>query len=190
MKKIILTIILCSILLLGITGCEKIKPKENKDNNEQIKEKFSFGHILDDGRVFFTTFSVPYGKDSYLSEALVNKELSIDEFFKNLNYLEGIKDGDSKLYVYNPMRRIFGNEQFYVISCDSMDGIKDIYVAKNLGTLNNVCSININNLEGISMTIKEGTLTNTGATVILQNSSDKNISYGNPYYIEKKVGSI
>ena len=36
------------------------------------------------------------------------------------------------------------------------------------------------------MTIKEGTLTNKSATLVLTNHSDKNFQYGNPYEIEIK----
>ena len=36
------------------------------------------------------------------------------------------------------------------------------------------------------MTIKEGTLTNKSATLILTNNSDKNFQYGTPYEIEIK----
>ena len=36
------------------------------------------------------------------------------------------------------------------------------------------------------MTIKEGTLTNKSATLVLTNNSDKNFQYGNPYEIEIK----
>lgn len=38
----------------------------------------------------------------------------------------------------------------------------------------------------VIMTIKEGTLTNKGATLILTNNSDKNLQYRNPYEIEIK----
>ena len=36
------------------------------------------------------------------------------------------------------------------------------------------------------MTIKEGTLTNKSATLVLTNNSDKNFQYGNTYEIEIK----
>jgi hypothetical protein len=36
------------------------------------------------------------------------------------------------------------------------------------------------------MTIKEGTLTNKSATLVLTNNNDKNFQYGNPYEIEIK----
>lgn len=38
----------------------------------------------------------------------------------------------------------------------------------------------------VSLYIKEGTLTNTGATLVLTNNSDKDFQYGNPYEIEIK----
>ena len=38
----------------------------------------------------------------------------------------------------------------------------------------------------VTMTIKDGTLTNSGATLILTNNSDKNFQYGTPYEIEIK----
>lgn len=41
-------------------------------------------------------------------------------------------------------------------------------------------------IEGVSIIIKEGTLTNKGATFILKNDSDIDIIYGNPYSIEVK----
>lgn len=38
----------------------------------------------------------------------------------------------------------------------------------------------------VSLYIKENTLTNSGATLILQNNSDVEVQYGNPYEIEIK----
>lgn len=38
----------------------------------------------------------------------------------------------------------------------------------------------------VSMSIKDGTLKNTGATLILTNNSDKEFQYGNPYKMEIK----
>lgn len=40
----------------------------------------------------------------------------------------------------------------------------------------------------VSISIKEGTLTNTGATLILTNNSDKEFQYGDSYEIEIKKG--
>ncbi len=40
--------------------------------------------------------------------------------------------------------------------------------------------------KGISLSIKENTLKNTGATLVLKNDSDVDVIYGNPYEIEIK----
>ena len=45
----------------------------------------------------------------------------------------------------------------------------------------------VNNLEGITMHIKEGTVSSTGMTVVLENKTDKHISYGDPYTLEKNM---
>ena len=43
--------------------------------------------------------------------------------------------------------------------------------------------------EDVSLTIKDGTLKNTGATLILKNNSNKNFQYGNPYRKVNQVNS-
>lgn len=40
--------------------------------------------------------------------------------------------------------------------------------------------------KGVSLTVKEKTLTETGATLILKNDSDVDVQYGNPYEMEIK----
>ena len=40
--------------------------------------------------------------------------------------------------------------------------------------------------KGVSLTVKENTLTETGATLILKNDSDVDVQYGNPYEMEIK----
>lgn len=56
---------------------------------------------------------------------------------------------------------------------------------------NDVNSDDKSNIEAvknnISLSLKEGTLKNAGATFILKNNSDVNIIYGNPYWIEKET---
>lgn len=60
--------------------------------------------------------------------------------------------------------------------------------SKNEFDIGNKSDIKVSQNDVI-MTIKDGTLTNTGATLILTNNSDKNFQYGNPYEIEiKKEG--
>ena len=56
---------------------------------------------------------------------------------------------------------------------------------KNEFDIGNKSDIKISQNDGIT-TIKEGTLTNKSATLVLINYSDKNFQYGSPYEIEIK----
>ena len=56
---------------------------------------------------------------------------------------------------------------------------------KNKFDIGNKSNIKISQND-VTMTIKEGTLTNRSATIVLTNNSDKNFQYGNPYEIEIK----
>lgn len=56
---------------------------------------------------------------------------------------------------------------------------------KNKFDIGNKSNIKISQNDVI-MTIKEGTLTNKSATIVLTNNSEKNFQYGNPYEIEIK----
>jgi hypothetical protein len=47
----------------------------------------------------------------------------------------------------------------------------------------------LNNAKGVSMTIKEGTLTDTGATIIIKDISNKNNTFGEEYRIDKYVNN-
>lgn len=191
MKNKIVNLILCGILIFSISGCNS---KENKETDEPSnKELFLIGNTLDDGRIISFTFDVPYLKnnnESYVSEALINNEITIDEFIKELNYVESIKDGGSKLYQYNKNKKLFGTENFYVMVCNSLDNVKDIFVAKNKDILHNICTLKIDDLKGVSMAIKENTLTNTGATVIITDTSNRDNIYGSSYKIEKKENGV
>ena len=57
------------------------------------------------------------------------------------------------------------------------------YVKKNGGTCEMIRDKDLSDI--VNMEIKEGTLTNTGATIIITENIDYNISYGEPYWIEK-----
>ena len=43
----------------------------------------------------------------------------------------------------------------------------------------------VNNLEGVTMRVKEGTMSSTGMTVVFENKTVKDITYGDPYTLEK-----
>lgn len=64
-------------------------------------------------------------------------------------------------------------------------GITGCRSHKNEFDIGNKSNIEISQND-VSMSIKDGTLTNTGATLVLTNNSNKNFQYGNPYEIEIK----
>ncbi|MBM7577835.1 immunoglobulin-like domain-containing protein [Jeotgalibacillus terrae] len=45
----------------------------------------------------------------------------------------------------------------------------------------------VNTFEGVSMKMKEGSVSSKGATVVIKNDSDREVMYGNAYILEKKV---
>lgn len=57
-----------------------------------------------------------------------------------------------------------------------------IYVNKDIGD-----DVELNELDHVSMSIKKGTLTATGATIIIHDLSGRKYVYGSPFTIEKKV---
>lgn len=56
---------------------------------------------------------------------------------------------------------------------------------KNEFDIGNKSDIEISQID-VSLSIKEGTLKNTGAALVITNNSDKDLEYGNPYEIEIK----
>ena len=57
------------------------------------------------------------------------------------------------------------------------------YVKKNNGTCEIIEDKNLNDI--VDMTVKEGTLTKSGATVVIKETKDYDITYGYPFWIEK-----
>lgn len=180
MKKTILTIGLCGVLMVALTGCGKVKEEHPK------KEDFMVGYTLDDGRHMSFALNVDY-KDTTLGDAVFKGDLSIARVIEELEFIGEYKDGGSRLYKYNKdYKKIFGDESFYMMVCNSTDGIKDIFVAKNRENLEDKCMLKFDDLEGVSMIIKKGTLTKSGATVIITDNSNRDNIYGSDYYLQQK----
>lgn len=164
---------------------EEYDVKETPNNEEQKEERYMIGYTFDDGRIIHFVFDVPYNNDS-LGMAFLNNKITVNEFINRLDYVDELRDGGSKIYKYDKNMQIFGNEDFYTVVCNSMDNIKDIYVARYRESLNDKCKIKIDDLDGVSMTIKEGTLTRTSATIVVTDVSNKKSIYGSAYRIDKK----
>lgn len=75
---------------------------------------------------------------------------------------------------------------FTILLCGIMVlGITGCRSLKNEFEVGNKSDVKISQ-DDVLMSIKDGTLKNTGATLILTNNSDKEFQYGNPYKIEIK----
>lgn len=132
MKKTLLIIFIYSVILLELTGCS---------NNSELEE-FKISYTLNDGRLIKFAYDPKYN-DTTVSNAILKGELIPKDFINSLEYLDGLKDGGSKIYKYDSkINSNYGNIDFYVIECNSLDGIKDIYVAKYKNSLMDKCSIN------------------------------------------------
>ena len=107
-------------------------------------EEFKISYALDDERLINFAYDPKYNETT-ISEAILKGILTFENFIDDLEYLDGLKDGGSKIYKYDSkINDGYGNIDFYVIECNSLDGIKDIYVAKYKDSLMDKCTIEVN----------------------------------------------
>ena len=119
----------------------------------------------------------------------------IKSYYNNKLYIDNL-DGTIKsveLFDYSSKKFIDVNVEFtneYIVT-PSITGpfivkINGIYEGKSIGYY---FMINISKTSGeeinLTITLKEGTLSNVGLTMIIENNSDRDLEYGNPYSIEK-----
>jgi len=175
-KRIIIILLVTTILF----GCE-VKDK----NSYYEEERFYIGHTFNDNTVIHLALEVFYKDDDLLSAFLYDK-LTLNGFINKLKYVDELNDGGSKIYRYNKNKKTFGDTSFYVIKCNSNDGIKDVFVAKYKENLLNLCSIEMDENPLISMNIKDGSLTRDGAKLIIKDETNRDNVYGEGYRIDKK----
>ena len=173
MKKLVTSLILVILVILS-TSCHHASIEDSR---------YPIGTNIPDGRFIAFAYEVPY-KNTYLSNALVDGSISFADFIKELELIETLEDGGSKLYKYNK-KGIFGKNEFFAIVCNSTDGVDDIYISTNQDSFTNICNYKYNDIENISLSIKEDTLTNTSATIIITDQCDHLNTYDNKYLIEK-----
>lgn len=158
-------------------------------NFDSSRDDLYVGYAIGDDRQLLLTLDVPYCeglKCKGLGDSLMMEELSLGDFIKNLEYLEDLKDGGSILYYYNKTKRVFVFNNFYVAICNSRDGIKDIFISQKKDNLNDKCILKYNDIEGISMSIKEGSLTSVSADIIITDLSKRDNMYGADFYLQQK----
>lgn len=180
MQKLFLLILVIFLL----SGCAIVKEIEEKD-----EASFQSTITLNDGRKVYATFDVKYKNDSLMS-LLRNQKITINEFIQKLNFVDTMKDGGSKLYRYTDDLGFSGLSSFYVLSCDSLDNIKDIFIAKNKDNLNNLCTRSYDDLENVRMEVKNGSVTNKGLKVQIKDTSNRGNIYDVSYFIQRYENGI
>lgn len=148
MKEYLIKLVLLNTIIFSIMGCGYPELKTATD-----EDRYPVGTTLDDGRFMAFAYQVPY-KDTTLSDALLDNVLSFDEYLDELELIDTLRDGGSKLYKYGKIGK-FGDYEFYTMVCNSSDGVKDIYVSRTKENLIDKCSLKYDDLEGVSMKIKK-----------------------------------
>jgi len=139
--------------------------------------------------------------DTYTSIIIDSKEMKIlqsdynilKNIFSNLDYNKKCEKGNEEYiieiendktynkYYYYRWNNTVGNNN---VKCANIDG-DNLYNADRI--LNFTYSDNeMNNIENVSIVIKDGTLTKTGATIIITDTNKKHYEYGMPFRIDKK----
>ncbi len=134
-------------------------------------------------------------KNYELKEALENKLITINDILEqiDMDILYGLcekasyDDGGSLEYYY---------DNYTILKYNTLDGNKDLIIGPAGSIINDVNETKykeINNIgesqseaNGVSLTIKSGTLTNTSATVIISDLNNQKNSYGQWFRIDKK----
>ncbi len=140
MKKIILTILLCGIMVLGITGC--VKDKEKKaDNNTKfdfyISKYDSYNDIKFNDYLTFSDrkyylagnikeFYVIDGESMILKSYITNfnhtlDNPSIDKITDKLTKKESLDDGGTTIYKSK-------DKDITIVICNTIDGNDDIFI--------------------------------------------------------------
>lgn len=154
---------------------------------ETMYEEFKETYSINSNQSISFTFRVPYIKNKshkFVNDLFLEDDFNLTDFISNLNKVKKLPFDESILYKYNPQDKIYGNEEFYAIVCKN-DKNNNVYVAKEKDNVYDTCSFHLNDLENVSMKIKEGTLSSSSATIIITDTSNQDYIYGESYYLEK-----
>lgn len=128
-------------VLLLFNGCElntvkEEKPKENKQDVYKL-------YTIDDERTIFFLYDVPdYSNEGIISKVRIemnSKKIRFTDFISHLEHNSTQKDGTSKIFKYEKSKELYGDVDFYVLVCDTKDGIDDVYITKEKEELTGKC---------------------------------------------------
>lgn len=142
-------IIIFSIIIICVFVIVIFLLKDNRENqliigDEKLAESFIKIYDISDNRKVYSQFtSVQYideGKEQFsLGEVLRNNVVSLDDILAKSNYYDGLNDGGSVVYYFRKERNAFVNKDFEIVCCDTLDGVKDIYIIEQFDFINSIC---------------------------------------------------
>ena len=135
MKKLILNIVVCTFIVLLITGCEKqitgidTNIKTNCNFKAELllkqKDKNIYTYCLESATINLNNRTVS------LKKYIENEKDAIDKIIGTLELKESFSDGGTNIY---------RGDNITVIKCNTLDGNKDIYIGnENLIFKQNFC---------------------------------------------------
>jgi hypothetical protein len=135
----------------------------------------SYELLTEEGEVVYRDYTTAAMGDwaFFEEEVPIPKDVEDDELILQL-YSESMKDGSKMFVVEIPL--ILGNA-----SADESGQSKDWKPTTHE---------TVNDFAGVTMTVKEETVTLTGMTVEFENNSDSQCTYGEYYLLEKKINDI
>ncbi|MBP3920000.1 MAG: DUF5301 domain-containing protein [Bacilli bacterium] len=183
MKKTILTILLCGVMILGITGCgEKRKydltlPKEENIKSISFEKNDNKKEITDNEEIKDIIYVL-----SGSGKGRTTNEQSIQDYPVNAEDIIKIEfnftgKGQSLLFIYKKNEKMYIEVPYngiYRINGDEYNSMEK-YV-RDVENINN---------ERILMAIKDNTLTNSDLTLIMKNNANQTYHYGPQYSLEK-----
>lgn len=183
MKKTLLIFILLSICLFG---CKKNRENKIIDENIRKEDSLNYKYLLNNGKYLYVSKDIIYN-GLKIQDAINSENITIDEFIGNLELKNLLDDGYSKIYYYDENKDMFGKDSFYVIICNNSYNKNEIYISDDKEEIINNCSYKVNKVDGVTIKMKEDTITEDGATVIITDTNDKKNTYGQYYKIEKRL---
>lgn len=150
--------------------------------NKKHVEIFRYGYQYDENTLIISSFEVPY-KNYTLYQAFKDKDITLDDFIKKLSK---VKDDDKNtIYSYDGSKKNMGNKDFYVMVCESRE---NIYISRYEENLDNICGIKYDDLEGLSMEVKQDSITSSGCTLVINNTNKYEIP--EDYIIQYRNGLV
>lgn len=125
----ILIVIISFILVITISIYKNMKVNENNKNNDMEEELVKIKELEDNQKIYIEKDTDIYllSENILLSDALINKQISLEWLFSKMKLENIYYDGGSSVYISNSQDF---SQIFYVAKCSNVNGNKNIYISK------------------------------------------------------------